>query len=251
MFRPQGNFSGHADYNYQTVKCNVDVMNVIQLGVTFTDSQGNLPSGISTWQFNFKFDLESDLYAVESVEFLKSSGIDFVKHKHFGIDPVHFGELIMSSGLVMNESVYWISFHGSFDFGYAVKLLTSRELPDTEAEFSELLRLFFPRIFDIKHLLRHASNLTLPCGQSLQAVADALDVNRIGQQHQAGSDSLITGRTFFKLIAYSFNNRLDEKKFSGVLFGLGIGCQWPPVSSSVSSLPPQSAVRSEPTGVWS
>lgn len=57
--RPTGNFLNTNEYNYQTIKCNVDLLKVIQLGVTFADSHGNLPPGTSTWQFNFRFNLES------------------------------------------------------------------------------------------------------------------------------------------------------------------------------------------------
>ena len=33
----------------------------------------------------------------------------------------------------------------------------------------------------------------------LQEVADQLDLQRIGRQHQAGSDSLLTGMAFFRM----------------------------------------------------
>lgn len=33
----------------------------------------------------------------------------------------------------------------------------------------------------------------------LQEVAEQLDIRRIGPQHQAGSDSLLTGMAFFKM----------------------------------------------------
>jgi CCR4-NOT transcription complex subunit 7/8 len=64
--RPIGSFKTSADYHYQTLRCNVDLLNMIQLGVTFADEHGNLPTILSgkggreeacTWQFNFKFDL--------------------------------------------------------------------------------------------------------------------------------------------------------------------------------------------------
>jgi hypothetical protein len=35
-----------------------------------------------------------------------------------------FGELMMTSGLVLMDNVRWISFHSGYDFGYLLKLLT-------------------------------------------------------------------------------------------------------------------------------
>ncbi len=57
--RPIGNFkSGTSEYHYQTLRCNVDILKVIQLGLTLSDEKGNLPPGVCTWQFNFHFDPE-------------------------------------------------------------------------------------------------------------------------------------------------------------------------------------------------
>lgn len=217
--RPTGNVT---EYNYQTVKCNVDLLKVIQLGITFADARGNLvKEGTSTWQFNFRFDLERDMYAQDSIDFLKQSGIDFEKQQREGIDLQDFGELIMSSGLVMNEDVKWISFHGCYDFGYLLKLLTCAPLPHNEAQFFELLHDFFPALYDIKYLLRNIKNLNLNGGSSLQKIAEHLNVRRIGPQHQAGSDSLVTCHTFFKLMETYFDNQIDDSKYSGVIYGLG------------------------------
>lgn len=57
------------------------MLKLIQLGLTFTDAEGNLPvcNGEHTvWQFNFRgFKLSEDVYAQDSIELLKQSGIDF------------------------------------------------------------------------------------------------------------------------------------------------------------------------------
>jgi CCR4-NOT transcription complex subunit 7/8 len=55
--RPIGEFRSTADYQYQLLRCNVDLLKIIQLGLTFMDDEGNTPPGFSTWQFNFKFSL--------------------------------------------------------------------------------------------------------------------------------------------------------------------------------------------------
>ena len=44
---------------------------------------------------------------------------------------------------------------------------------------------------------------------------------RIGPSHQAGSDSLLTASTFFKMRELYFNDKLDDAEFSGKLYGLG------------------------------
>lgn len=49
-------------------------------------------------------------------------------------------------------------------------------------------------------------------------------MSRIGTEHQAGSDSLLTAAAFFKLRKQYFRGELDDKKFLGVLYGLGAGC---------------------------
>lgn len=70
-----------------------------------------------------------DMYAQDSIELLVRSGIDFRNHETRGIDVNVFGELLMSSGLVLNTDVKWISFHSGYDFGYLLKLLTNAQLP--------------------------------------------------------------------------------------------------------------------------
>lgn len=50
-------------------------------------------------------------------------------HQRKGIDLQDFGELLMTSGLVLLPNVTWLSFHSGYDFGYLIKLLTCSNLP--------------------------------------------------------------------------------------------------------------------------
>ena len=47
----------HPDYR-GNLEISVDLLKIIQLGLTFSDSDGNLPEGDCAWQFHFKFNLK-------------------------------------------------------------------------------------------------------------------------------------------------------------------------------------------------
>jgi CCR4-NOT transcription complex subunit 7/8 len=215
--RPIGEFRSAADYQYQLLRCNVDLLHIIQLGLTFMDEDGKTPPGYSTWQFNFKFNLNEDMYAQDSIDLLTNSGIQFKKHEEDGIDPFEFAELLMTSGVVLMDNIKWLSFHSGYDFGYMLKLLTYQNLPADESEFFELLRLYFPTIYDVKYLMKSCKNLK----GGLQEVADQLELRRVGPQHQAGSDSHLTGMAFFKMREMFFEDNIDNNKYCGHLYGLG------------------------------
>ncbi len=56
--RPIGSFKTSSDYHYQTMRCNVDLLKIIQVGLTLADEDGNFPQDVSTWQFNFHFSVK-------------------------------------------------------------------------------------------------------------------------------------------------------------------------------------------------
>jgi CCR4-NOT transcription complex subunit 7/8 len=216
LARPIGIFKNAQDFHYQTLKCNVDVLKIIQLGLTFCDENGRPAPGVSTWQFNFKFNMAEDMYSQDSIDLLERSGINFRELSENGIDPREFGEVIMTSGVVLNDDLKWITFHAGYDFAYFVKLLSCQALPKDETEFFELLQIYFPCIYDLKCVARSCEALH----GGLQRIADHLAVNRLGPQHQAGSDALLTAATFFKVRTEFFENVIDEKHM-GTLYGLG------------------------------
>jgi len=241
--RPVGEFKKTAEYQYQLLRCNVDLLKIIQVGLTFMDEQGQTPTPIATWQFNFKFNLSEDMYAQDSIELLSKCGIDFKLHEQQGMDGNDFAELLIGSGIVLNDSVHWISFHSGYDFGYMLKLLTGLTLPADEHEFFELIKIYFPKIYDIKYLMKSTKHLK----GGLQEVADELEVQRTGPQHQAGSDSLLTGATFFKMREQFFEDHIDDK-YCGHLYGLGVSFVSSDAAAAGASAVPATATPTAPTG---
>jgi CCR4-NOT transcription complex subunit 7/8 len=214
--RPVGQFKSRSEFNYQTLRCNVDLLKIIQLGITLADEEGNHPPGVASWQFNFKFSLRNDLYAQDSIELLRNAGIDFFKHELHGIEQDHFSELFIPSGIAWNDRVKWITFHSGYDFGYLIKLLTWKPLPTDEQSFLELFQECFPCVYDIKHIARSCRDLK----GGLNELAYRLDVHRVGAMHQAGSDSLLSGAVFFKMRQLYFEGQiLGDPKYLGVLYG--------------------------------
>lgn len=50
-------------------------------------------------------------------------------------------------------------FYSGYDFGYLIKILSNANLPEEEVDFFEILRLYFPVIYDVKYLMKSCKNL--------------------------------------------------------------------------------------------
>ena len=242
------------------MRCNVDLLKLIQLGITLFSKDGDIvpPNALArtgaantvtpcTWEFNFKFSLDDDMYAEESINLLKKAGQDFDKHQRDGIDVHLFASLLITSGLTFNDDVYWVSFHSGYDFGYIMKLMWCRLLPTNETEYRRLVKKFFPNIYDAKFLIKHAQRLR-DRGTVSSAVANALEgigqksglsdiaaelrCSRVGAAHTAGSDAWLTGLVFFEVKKRLFDNNIPEE-LNGQMWGItGIG---PPASTQAQA----------------
>ena len=211
------------NFYYETMKININSLKLIQLGITLSNSKGEHPTKYSyyTWQFNFKFNLKNDIYSNESIELLIKAGIDFEKLNKDGINPKKFAENFMISGLVLNPDVYWISFQGSYDFGYLLRLLINEPLPKDEKDFMENLNIYFPNFYDIRILTKNKCCLH----GSLNKLANLLKVERNDNKiHQAGSDSYVTIEVLFKMIHYGMiDNNFIQSEFKNIVYGIGLG----------------------------
>ena len=210
------------DFYYKTLQKNANELKLIQLGITLTNKDGEYPKNIPyhTWQFNFKFDEEKDKYSEESLNLLKSTGIDFDKLKKNGIEHKKFAKILKKTGLVLNPNVKWISFHGSYDFAYLLKLLDKESLPSNENEFMYSLGLYFPHFYDIRVLIK---DIDIYFHGGLNKLISTLKIQRKGIKHQAGSDSIATIEAFHKLIENGSITKLKLKKLDKVIYGVGKG----------------------------
>ncbi|KAI9893115.1 MAG: hypothetical protein M1814_000663 [Vezdaea aestivalis] len=244
--RPVGEFADKQQYHYQTLRCNVDFLQIIQLGITLFTADGELPptqpldsASLNaatypatltpypcTWQFNFHFSLENDMCSQECIELLQKSGIDFARLEKNGIDRMEFGAALMPSGLVLSRNVCWISFHAGYDFGYLLKVMICEQLPEEESQFTSLVRKFFPRHYDLKFVVKqytrnpNMSSQVLPSSTvvamqgarfGMDELAAVLGIKRAGPSHQAGPESLVTGKGFFEFRRVAFHGHLDDR----------------------------------------
>lgn len=89
VIRPVGDFKHINEFNYQTLKENVDMLKLIQIGLTFSDDNRNLPTCGTDhhciWRFNFReFSVKHDMHANDSIQLLEQCGIDFAKNNDNG-----------------------------------------------------------------------------------------------------------------------------------------------------------------------
>ena len=208
------------DFYYKSLKKNVDKLKLIQLGITLTNEKGEYPNPYHTWQFNLEFDKDTELYNEESMDMLKKCGINFDKLKKKGIKHNIFAQYFMISNLVLNPDIHWVSFQGSYDFGYLLKLLINTDLPQTEDEFVNSLNLYFINFYDIRVIVKDNDNLLK---KGLSRLAELLEVRREGQEHQAGSDSIVTIDVFFKLKKKALVSENKFKEAKNILYGIGMG----------------------------
>ncbi len=204
------------EMGYRLLKMNVDSLKLIQVGITLANDKGEKPAGTHTWQFNLNFNINTEKYHPESISLLKEAGIVFEELIEHGIDPMSFGDFLMTSGLVVNPEVTWIAFHGAYDFSYLLKVLINEMLPQTSDQFLVYLKHLFPNIYDIKTIINDFDDWK---NYSLSRLGNDLSLKRTGHQHQAGSDALLTIEIFFSIYLAHFADGLPPKYFNKV-FGI-------------------------------
>nr|AAK52531.1 Putative CCR4-associated factor 1 [Oryza sativa Japonica Group]AAN04513.1 Putative CCR4-associated factor 1 [Oryza sativa Japonica Group]ABB46658.2 CAF1 family ribonuclease containing protein [Oryza sativa Japonica Group] len=196
------------DEIYAALKSNVDEVPAVQIGITLSDAEGNLPTRSSSspeqeiaWEVVFSdFDAGRDPHVVDSVEFLKNQGIDFDLARQIGVTSTAFGEKLLAilPPPSRRGELTWSAFGGAYDMGYLLKMLTGGQpLPETRQQFMQLVksRLGGGRIFDSKYLVEHDRQDLRNAG--LRHTADVLGVRQQeGVKMLAGHKSVVAAAIF-------------------------------------------------------
>lgn len=203
--RPVGTFKTSADYHFQTLRSNSDLLNIIQLSLCAVKvtgaSNSNIGGGGSgceisnsvIWQFNFLYDVTKEMFNEEHLSMLAlTSQINFASHMSQGIPHFAFAELMMDSGLLLDSSINWLSYHSGYDLGFFISLLTNDLLPNDEVDFSWWCDKYFPSFYDLKHIGTQllSGNSGAKLGESMSGgVSSGADGSSNSNNSNAGNNS--------------------------------------------------------------
>lgn len=209
LVKTANSFNATEEQKYHTLMQNTNMLKLIQIGITIGDKKGEVPKPVCTWQFNFRFNLSTDLQGPDSINLLRQAGIDFDKFYRDGIEMSDFAAMFFASGMIMNEHIIWITFQHGYDLSYLVKLVSAQPLPKTKAEYDHLRDIIFPHFYDLRHIIIQQVS---SCG-SLQDLAKEMQVERRGSMHQAGSDSYVTLLAYYAAMRKFFDGNYTNETF--------------------------------------
>jgi CCR4-NOT transcription complex subunit 7/8 len=172
---------------YKALRESVNLLSPIQIGLAIGGSDGVFHGA---WNFNLHFDLARDLHREASVKFLRAAGVNFRLHARQGICQSKFGAKLAASPLVGGRGnvPLWITFSGSYDLGYLLKILSNAPLPKDSGEFEIAVNTACPKRLELLDQLG---------GGSLEAQARMRGVRRFGRAHTAVSDAMTTLDVFY------------------------------------------------------
>ncbi|CAN6461000.1 unnamed protein product [Victoria cruziana] len=189
------------DSNHGRLQLVLDAFPVYQVGIVLSDGSGNLPTCQETgqpciWEFNLRSNATDDR----------------------GINPPDFIIGLFATGAMRRSRFCWVVFKGGLDFGSLVRLITGVELPQDRRDLSAKVEKYFPRFYDLMHVVAATPGLSKARGK-LDRVAKAMGVVREGgAPHGAASDGLTTMRVFMKAKREKFGGSLPEDQ-TNVIFG--------------------------------
>ncbi|KQK04616.2 hypothetical protein BRADI_2g14660v3, partial [Brachypodium distachyon] len=196
---------------------------VVQLGMAFAVQPlpGEPSVPVAAYEINFQIDLEHGDFNSAGVEFLKKQGHNLLMHQKLGILPQ-----IVYAGLLCHlpfgqSDVTWLAYNGDRDIAFILRLLqyggSGIQLPSRQGTFGYQMRQQFPKYFDVRvlaQLVKPGWNGKL----TTLATEEYLNVDRIGGEHFAGSDALLTMSCFAKILKVAQRERIRAR--TGLLSGV-------------------------------
>lgn len=241
--RPVGTFKSSSDYHFQTLRTNSDLLNLIQLSLCIIKIKNNEITTSIIWQFNFLYDLTNEMYNEEHLAMLNQTAqINFPLHMTQGIPHFDFSELMIESGLLLDSSINWVSYHAGYDLGFFVSLILNDTLPVDEQDFFWWCSKYFPNFFDLKFIGNQTLNKLnsddkSTAKPSIEYLADELHLLPIspairqlfttsqipGSQQQMTSSlhSYLSMECFKELWKQSGYDTATLNRFKGHIWGLG------------------------------
>ncbi|CAL9728545.1 poly(A) ribonuclease Pop2p [Monosporozyma unispora] len=238
LARPIGNFRSREDYHYQTMRANVDLLNPVQLGISLSDVYGNKPENEpSTWQFNLEFDVNKEMISGESLELLRKSGINYEMHKNIGVSKFEFAQLMIDSGLLMDENITWITYHAAYDLGFLINILMNDIMPNNRKDFEWWIHKYMPNLFDLNLIYKVVRGFKYPPAQgklqqqvqqpsmefTLTNLADDVGLPRFPVFTTTGGQSLLMLLSFCqlnKISMHTFPDGTDFDNVKNVIYGI-------------------------------
>lgn len=242
LARPIGRFRGKSDYIYQTVRTNVDLLDVLKIGISLSDEFGGKPDmSISTWQFHFKMSPQTQMIPIETIELLQktSTCADTLPQNLVtkGVDFKEFATLLTESGLILNPNVMWITYSAGYDLAFLTQMLKNTFMPNNKEDYIEICKQYFPNFYDLDLINQHlkaaiiqmnnqqaglniSTNLedTKVASQTIEVLAEELQIPHFPHHNTAGGQSLLI-LTIFHKISKITNRRFPDGRDFGILNG--------------------------------
>ena len=143
-----------------------------------------------------------------AVNILEGHGVNLAQHKNHGIYAHKLFLQLGLSGLVKNNNIHFIAFHGSNDFGHIVKGLDLgggpgiKKLPKRREDFLAALSTNFRNIADLKGMV--ADDV------SLRDLCASLGVQQEERRYHAGPDSQLIMQCFAVMLRDRFHYNLQQ-----------------------------------------
>ncbi len=198
-------------FGFDVVSRNANMTSLIEVGFSLFDHCGQRPAGVHTFVFHFQWQQERELFNSKSIALLKRSGINFTRNALEGMRYEAFAELF-ALYFTRNPRIVFITFHGSHDVAYLMRLAMRSKLSSSLAEFKRNVAALFPSLVDVKVLAEQAGVMG-----GLESLATALGVERVGKSHNSGSDAHLTGECFFKGLHLWHDS---HRALNGVIFSI-------------------------------